>query len=179
MNIDALMERALRERDKANEIIHATGKVIGPHYTGHPQELPDCVRVALDDAWAAEEHRRVTMLADIQALAARAEQSERERDEALARVAELTATLQKIPSLECPCCGEEGAWPTMFADEQPLTCGCPGMVAANENGANIILSDEPCPKCGSEECSAMGRLPLILIAAWSVVVAACGGVPCK
>lgn len=82
VNIDALMERALRERDKANEIIHATGKVIGPHYTGHPQELPDCVRVALDEAWAAEEHRRVTMLADIQALAARAEQSERERDEA-------------------------------------------------------------------------------------------------
>jgi hypothetical protein len=39
--------------------------------------------------------------------------------------------------LECPCCGCEGAESDddgMFYDDQPLICGCPGLVRVDEDG---------------------------------------------
>lgn len=73
--------------------------------------------------------------------------------EARARVADLQAALRKWPSLDCPCCGEEGAWAKYFEDGQPTTCGCGGTVVADGEGAHITIddSDEECPKCGAED----------------------------
>lgn len=53
--------------------------------------------------------------------------------------------------LECPCCGDVGAWAStegLFMDEQALTCGCPGLVSVDEDGDVWINNgDEPCKKC--------------------------------
>jgi hypothetical protein len=54
-------------------------------------------------------------------------------------------------TLECPCCGDEGAVADAegcFTDGQPLTCGCPGMVSVDtESDPFINNGDEPCAKC--------------------------------
>lgn len=80
----------------------------------------------------------------------------RERDElraraekAEARVKELEALVQKWPSLECPCCGEEGALAMFFEDGQETTCGCGGRVSADGESASISIDDseDECPKC--------------------------------
>lgn len=59
-----------------------------------------------------------------------------------------------IDSLECPCCGDDGAFPNangLYYDEQALVCGCLGLVAVDEDGvAYISINDtEPCPTCES------------------------------
>ena len=49
--------------------------------------------------------------------------------------------------LECPCCGDEGAYPHedgYYYDGDPLACGCNGSVHADEGEAWINLNDEPC-----------------------------------
>jgi hypothetical protein len=55
--------------------------------------------------------------------------------------------------LECPCCGCEGAFPDKdgyYEDGQPLVCGCPGWVSADEGDVWINNGDEPCLKCDVE-----------------------------
>jgi hypothetical protein len=51
--------------------------------------------------------------------------------------------------LECPCCGDDGAYPDKngeFYDGQPLTCGCVGHVCVEEDGDVWINNgDKPCP----------------------------------
>ena len=58
-------------------------------------------------------------------------------------------------SLECPCCGDDGATANAagdFVDGQPLECGCPGWVSVDEDdGAWINNGDEPCIQCEREE----------------------------
>ena len=54
--------------------------------------------------------------------------------------------------LECPCCGEVGAYPNahgLYYDEQDLVCGCLGLVTVDEDGAVYIsINDaDPCPIC--------------------------------
>jgi hypothetical protein len=55
-------------------------------------------------------------------------------------------------TLECPCCGDDGAVADadgLFHDEQPLTCGCPGLVHVDDDGDVWINNgDDPCVKCG-------------------------------
>lgn len=56
-------------------------------------------------------------------------------------------------TLECPCCGDDGATSDaegLFYDGQPLECGCPGHVCVDEDdGAWINNGDTHCPKCES------------------------------
>lgn len=53
--------------------------------------------------------------------------------------------------IECPCCGEEGAYSDgngEYFDGQSLICGCPGIVSADsEEDPWINNGEEPCPKC--------------------------------
>ncbi len=57
-------------------------------------------------------------------------------------------------SLECPCCGDDGATADdngEFFDGQPLTCGCPGHVNVEEDGDVWINNgDQPCSKCANQ-----------------------------
>ncbi len=48
--------------------------------------------------------------------------------------------------LECPCCGDEGAFPMLYEDGQPTICGCGGHVSCGGEGAWINVHDE-CPRC--------------------------------
>lgn len=53
-------------------------------------------------------------------------------------------------TLECPCCGDDGAVSEegCFYDGQPLICGCPGLVRVEEDGDVWINNfDQPCPRC--------------------------------
>jgi hypothetical protein len=54
------------------------------------------------------------------------------------------------PTLECPCCGDDGAVADadgLFHDGQALICGCNGLVSVDEDdGPWINNLDEPCPK---------------------------------
>lgn len=58
-------------------------------------------------------------------------------------------------TLECPCCGDDGAYANAageFADGQALTCGCPGWVTVEEEGeAWINNGDAPCDRCEAEK----------------------------
>lgn len=54
--------------------------------------------------------------------------------------------------LDCPCCGDEGAESDdqdMFADAQPLICGCPGQVSCDAESDPYINIDDmmPCVAC--------------------------------
>jgi hypothetical protein len=49
--------------------------------------------------------------------------------------------------LECPCCGDEGAFPTLYEDGDPTVCGCGGTIKADGEEAYISIDDEDCPKC--------------------------------
>ena len=56
-------------------------------------------------------------------------------------------------TLECPCCGDDGAVSVdgYFSDGQPLTCGCPGWVVVEEDGdAWVNNGDTPCQQCEGE-----------------------------
>ena len=57
-------------------------------------------------------------------------------------------------TLECPCCGDEGASADkdgLFWDEQSLECGCPGHVVVDEDDVWINNGDQPCPRCDKEQ----------------------------
>ena len=61
------------------------------------------------------------------------------------------ADLLEIPSVECPCCGDVGAWPTMFHEGDPLVCGCKGHVVIGDDEAYILVDEDiPCPQCDQE-----------------------------
>jgi hypothetical protein len=49
-------------------------------------------------------------------------------------------------TLECPCCGDDGAYADpngQFADGQPLVCGCDGHVTVDEDdGPRVWVRDE-------------------------------------
>ena len=53
--------------------------------------------------------------------------------------------------LECPCCGDCGAFPDadgLYEDGQALLCECPGHVSADEGWADIFLDDsQDCEAC--------------------------------
>ena len=70
-----------------------------------------------------------------------------ERDALAKRVGELEAHIRTWPSLECPCCGEEGAFAKYFEDGQATTCGCGGTVMADGDAYITIEDTEECPKC--------------------------------
>jgi len=59
--------------------------------------------------------------------------------------AAMSETPQTVTTLECPCCGCEGAVSDeagLFHDQQPLICGCPGWVCADgEEEPWISLGD--------------------------------------
>ena len=50
-------------------------------------------------------------------------------------------------TLECPCCGEDGAYSDaegFFYDEQELACGCDGWVCVDEDDEPYIyIQEEP------------------------------------
>ena len=51
---------------------------------------------------------------------------------------------QDTYELECPCCGDVGAFADhdgFFYDGQPLVCGCDGWVSADEDGCYIVADD--------------------------------------
>jgi hypothetical protein len=53
-----------------------------------------------------------------------------------------------VDTLECPCCGDDGAYADsdgMFTDGQPLVCGCTGNVTCDmENESDINAYDCEC-----------------------------------
>ena len=51
-----------------------------------------------------------------------------------------------ITTLECPSCGEDGAYSDPdgnFYDEQELVCGCDGWVTVDEDDVYIYIEEEP------------------------------------
>ena len=57
-----------------------------------------------------------------------------------------------MTTLECPCCGDDGAESPygLFYDGQELICGCPGWVSVDEDGDVWINNgDDVCPRCES------------------------------
>jgi hypothetical protein len=55
-------------------------------------------------------------------------------------------------TLECPCCGDDGAVADqqgLFYDGQPLVCGCPGWVTVDDDCAWINNGDEECLQCAN------------------------------
>lgn len=62
-----------------------------------------------------------------------------------------------MKTLECPCCGDDGAHADadgLFRDGVPLSCGCPGWVCVEEDGDVWINNgDAACECCGVEEPS--------------------------
>lgn len=60
-----------------------------------------------------------------------------------------------VMSLECPCCGCEGAVADadgLFYDGQPLVCPCDGHVAVYEDDGDAWVSVQaPCTRCQPEE----------------------------
>ena len=80
-----------------------------------------------------------------------------ERDQFVADLTELEAVLSAEPrqqeptTLECPCCGDDGAVSDAegcFYDGQSLVCGCPGHVSCDsESEPYISNGDEPCLMC--------------------------------
>lgn len=110
-----------------------------------PLDLAALRRLAVDampDPWTVR-----LQPATLLALLDRLERAERERDEARELIAKLR---DGVRYLECPCCGEEGAFPTMYEDGDPTICGCGGQVSADGEGAYIsIHSEEECPKCSA------------------------------
>ncbi len=75
----------------------------------------------------------------------------RELRELRAEIEKLRKFARAIPSLECPCCGEEGAFATGFLDGDPTICGCGGTVMADGEEAHISLPDtDACPRCDKE-----------------------------
>ena len=66
------------------------------------------------------------------------------------RPPDLDDLLRNLPALtlECPCCGCEGATPDAmgwFTDGQPLVCGCAGWVSVGEDDVWINNGDDECP----------------------------------
>lgn len=58
--------------------------------------------------------------------------------------------------LECPCCGDVALEPDeagRYEDGARTTCGCPGLIAIDEDGYAFVmgLDDEECPRCSKEE----------------------------
>lgn len=54
--------------------------------------------------------------------------------------------------LECPCCGDVAIEPDedgVYQEDVQTTCGCPGMIAIDEEGYAFVnvWDDEECPKC--------------------------------
>ena len=58
---------------------------------------------------------------------------------------------ENLPTLECPCCGDDGAMADpstgLFTDGEPLRCGCAGWVSvsADDDAVWINNGDDPCP----------------------------------
>ena len=74
------------------------------------------------------------------------------------------APAQERETLECPCCGDEGAVADdrgEFFDGQPLVCGCPGHVTLDgESEPWINNGDSPCPRCSQPAPSEAAGTPL-------------------
>ena len=61
-----------------------------------------------------------------------------------------------VTTLECPCCGCEGAESDdkgRFHDGQALICGCPGWVSVDSDDGQAWINngDDPCRTCEGDE----------------------------
>ena len=67
----------------------------------------------------------------------------------VAECAECQRRLQAVQSLECSCCGGDGAYGDahgLFYDGQPLVCGCVGHVCVEEDDIWVNASECDCER---------------------------------
>lgn len=107
--------------------------------------------MTLDDARAelltlADEFDRVVQVVSSQD----GESTERQkrRAAALRLVLDALPTREHATTLECPCCGDDGAVADAngeFHDGQRLVCGCNGLVSVDADDVYISIGIDPCP----------------------------------